>query len=97
MYFTVVGVMEQKGETGAAGRLTDPDKSVYLPYETAFSRFGLGNDPSVFSSEQYIEVNRAILQVDNPTMLKPVSQVATNMLDRLHKTEDFSVTIPHSL
>lgn len=97
MYFTVVGVMEQKGETGAAGKLTDPDKSIYLPYETAFSRFGLGNDPSVFSSEQYIEVNRAILQVDNSAMLKPVSQVATNMLDRLHKTEDFSVTIPHSL
>jgi len=97
MYFTVVGVMEQKGETGAAGKLTDPDKSVFIPYETAYSRFGLGKDPTVFGSDQFVEINRAVLQVDNPDMLKPVSQVATNMLDRLHRSDDYSVTIPWSL
>jgi putative ABC transport system permease protein len=97
IYFTVVGVLEQKGETGAAGKLDDPDKSVYLPYETAFSRFGLGNDPSAFLLEQPVEVNRAVLQVDNTSMLKPVSKIATNMLDRLHRHDDFSVTIPSSL
>ena len=97
MYFTVVGVMELKGETGAAGKLTDPDTSVFIPYETAFNRFGLGKDPSVFSSNQFIEINRAVLQVERPEMLKPVSQVAANMLDRLHRSDDFSVTIPWSL
>lgn len=97
MFFTVVGVMEQKGETGAAGKLTDPDQSVFVPYETAFNRFGLGKDPTVFASEQFVEVNRAVLQVENPDMLKPVSQVASNMLDRLHRSEDYSVTIPWSL
>lgn len=97
IYFTVVGVMEQKGETGAAGKLSDPDKSTYLPYETAFSRFGLGSDPSAFNTEQPVEVNRAVLQVETPTMLTPVSQIASNMLDRLHRHDDFSVTIPSSL
>ena len=97
MYFNVVGVMELKGETGAAGKMTDPDKSVYIPYETAFARFGLGDNPTVFSMEQPVEVNRAVLQINDTTMLKPVSQVATNMLDRLHKSDDFSVTVPHSL
>jgi len=97
MYFTVVGVMEQKGETGAAGKMTDPDKSVFIPYETAFNRFGLGKDPSVFASDRFVEVNRAVLQVENPDMLRPVSQVASNMLDRLHRSDDYSVTIPWSL
>lgn len=97
-YYTVVGVMEQKGETGAAGKLTDPDKSVFVPYETAFSRRGLGKDPSIYSdNSQFVEINRAVLQVENPEMLKPVSQVASNMLDRLHKSDDYSVTIPYSL
>lgn len=97
IFFTVVGVMEQKGETGAAGKLDDPDKSVYIPYATAFSRFGLGNDPSAFELEQPVEVNRAILRVDDTSMLEPVSQIASNMLDRLHRHDDFSVTIPSSL
>ncbi len=97
IFFTVVGVLEQKGETGAAGKLDDPDKSVYLPYATAFSRFGLGSEPSPFRLEQPIEINRAVLQVDDTSMLEPVSQVASNMLSRLHRYDDFSVTIPSSL
>ena len=84
-------------QTGAAGKLTDPDQSVFVPYETAFNRFGLGKDPTVFASDQFVEVNRAVLQVENPDMLNPVSQVASNMLDRLHRSEDYSVTIPWSL
>ena len=95
-YFKVVGVMEQKGETGAAGKLTDPDKSIYVPYATAYARFGLGDQPIGFMPKQ-VEINRAILQVESPQMLKPVSQIATNMLTRLHDQEDFSVTIPYSL
>jgi putative ABC transport system permease protein len=96
-YFTVVGVMEQKGETGTAGKTSDPDKSVFIPYETAFVRFGLGAGPSVFSSDETVEVNRAVLRISDTEMLKPVSQIATNMLDRLHRSDDFSVTVPHSL
>ncbi len=97
MYFTVVGVMEQKGETGAAGKTTDPDKSVFMPYETAFTRFGLGDDPTVFTSSQNVEVNRAVLKIANTEMLEPVSQIAENMLARLHRADDFSVTVPYSL
>lgn len=96
-YFTVVGVMQQKGETGTAGKTSDPDKSVFIPYETAFIRFGLGAGPSIFSSEETVEINRAVLRVKDTEMLKPVSQIATNMLDRLHRSDDFSVTVPHSL
>ncbi len=97
IYFTVVGVMKQKGETGTAGKMSNPDKSIYLPYETAFSRFGLGDDPNAFSMGQNVEINRAILQIKDTEMLVPVSQIASNMLGRLHRADDFSVTVPHSL
>ncbi len=96
-YFTVVGVMEQKGETGTAGKTSDPDKSVFIPYETAFTRFGLGAGPSIFFAGENVEVNRAVLRLKDTEMLKPVSQIASNMLDRLHRSDDFSVTVPHSL
>ncbi len=96
-YFTVVGVMEQKGETGTAGKTSDPDKSVFIPYETAFTRFGLGAGPSIFLAGENVEVNRAVLRLKDTEMLKPVSQIASNMLDRLHRSDDFSVTVPHSL
>ncbi len=97
-FYDVVGVMEQKGETGTAGKLTDPDQSVFIPFQTAFVRRGLGKDPSIYQSNaNHVEVNRAILQVYDPDMLKPVSQVASNMLDRLHDADDYSVTIPYSL
>lgn len=96
-YFTIIGTLMQKGETGTAGKTSDPDKSVYLPYETAFTRFGLGADPTAFSMEETVEINRAVMRIKDTDMLEPVSQVATNMLGRLHKSDDFSVTIPHSL
>lgn len=96
-YFTVVGVMQQKGETGTAGKTSDPDKSIYLPYETAYTRFGLGDDPSIFMLEQPIEINRAVLKIDDTQMLKPVSDIASNMLGRLHRSEDYSITVPHAL
>lgn len=97
IYFTVVGVMNQKGETGTSGNMSDPDKSVFIPYETAFSRFGLGDDPTRFRSQQNVEINRAVLQVEDTDMLVPVSQIATNMLGRLHQADDFRVTVPHAL
>ena len=98
MYFSVIGVLEAKGKTGTSGNVLDPDKSVYMPYETAFSRFGLGDNANTMSLiSANIEVDRAVLRVDDTEMLKPVSQVATNMLDRLHKSDDFSVTVPHAL
>lgn len=97
MFFNVVGVMEQKGETGTAGKMSDPDNSVYLPYETAFTRFGLGNDPTAFSMDETVEINRAVLRVDDTEMLTAVSDIATNMLDRLHQSDDFSVTVPFAL
>ncbi len=100
LYFKVVGVMEQKGKTGTIGNLADPDASVFLPFETAYSKFEIGHDAaaqgmSVRSND--VEIGRAVLRVDSPELLKPVSLIADSFLSRIHKQKDFSVTIPHAL
>ena len=98
-FFNVIGVLERKGQTGSGGKFSDPDNTAFIPFDTTFSRFGgfqykrSGNTQEITS----VEVDRAIVQVAGPESLFPVSQVATNVLKRLHKKEDVSVTIPHSL
>ncbi len=98
-FFSVVGVMQRKGQLGAGGKFSDPDNSAFIPFDTTFSRFG-GFQYRRSGSVQEItrvEVDRAVIQVAAPDKLNPVSQLATNMLKRLHKKEDVSVTIPHTL
>ncbi len=98
-YFNVIGVMEIKGQLGAGGKFSDPDNSAFIPFETSFARFGSFQYRISGSAQEAtrIEVDRAVLQVASPSTLKPVSQLATNLLTRLHKKEDVSVTIPHTL
>ena len=98
-FFNVVGVMERKGQTGTGGKFSDPDNSAFIPFGTTFARFGgfqyrrTGNVQEITN----VEVDRAIVQVSHAGALMPVSNLATNMLNRLHRQADVQVTIPHSL
>ena len=98
-FFNIIGVMERKGQLGSGGKFSDPDNTAFIPFDTTFSRFGGFQHRRSGSVQEItsVEVDRAVLQVKGPEMLKPVSQVATNMLKRLHKKDDVSVTIPHTL
>ncbi len=97
--FNVIGVMERKGQTGTGGKFSDPDNSAFVPFDTTFARFGgfqyrrSGNVQEITS----VEVDRAILRVNGPGVLKPVSNLAANMLNRLHRQNDVVVTIPFTL
>ena len=98
-FFNVIGVMDRKGQLGTGGKFADPDNTAFIPFETSFSRFGsfqYRRSGSVQEATR-VEVDRAVLQVESSETLKPVSQLATNMLTRMHKKEDVTVTIPHSL
>ena len=98
-FFNVIGVLDRKGQTGTGGKFSDPDNSVFIPFDTTFARFGgfqyrrSGNVQEITN----VEVDRAVLQVEDSSALHPVSNLATNMLNRLHKQADVNVTIPHSL
>ncbi len=98
-FFKVIGVMAVKGQLGAGGKFTDPDNSAFIPFDTTFARFGSFQYRRSGSAQEAtrVEVDRAILQVDGPDTLQPVSQMATNMLTRMHKQNDVTVTIPYTL
>ena len=98
-FFNVVGVLQRKGQLGAGGKFADPDNTAFIPFDTTFARFGGFQYRRSGSAQEItrVEVDRAVLQVSGPDTLKPVSQMAKNMLTRIHKKEDVSVTIPHTL
>jgi len=98
-FFKVIGVLQRKGQMGGGGKLADPDNAAFLPFESTFARFGGFQYRRSGSSQEItrVEVDRAIVRVSGPDTLKPVSQLATNMLTRMHKQDDVAVTIPHTL
>ena len=98
-FFDVIGVMEKKGQMGSGGKFANPDKAAFVPFESSFSRFGnlQVRQGGGVSEATDIEVNRAVLQVADAMTLEPVSQLAENVLRRLHKKKDVSVTIPYTL
>jgi putative ABC transport system permease protein len=98
-HFTVIGVMERKGQTGASGILSNPDNTAWIPITTSFSRFGRlqyrAGSGSAEATE--VEVNRAVLRVRGDLPLTPVASIADNLVDRRHRQEDVAVTVPFAL
>lgn len=97
--FRVVGVMERKGQTGNSGLLSNPDNTAYIPFNTTFARFGklqTRQGQGNYEATE-LEVNRAILQLNDQNLLRPVSQVARNLMKKRHNQEDVDVTIPYAL
>ncbi len=99
IYFNVVGVMTRKGQTGSGGFFADPDNSAFIPFATTFARFGRLQirQGSGTAEATQLEINRAVLRVDDTKLLKPVSLAAGNLMKARHKQDDVSVTMPYAL
>ena len=97
--FEVVGVMERKGQTGSHGILSNPDNTVYIPFETSFARFGeLQVRRGEGSSEATkMEMNRVVLRVPDASKLAPVAQASRHLLETRHHEKDVHVSIPFAL
>jgi len=99
VHFTVVGVLEPKGEIGTQGSLSNPDGSVWLPYDTAEARFGL-EDVRVGNQQAesvLVEVDRAIVRVAEEASLAPLQAVIEHLVETQHDSVDVALTIPHAL
>ena len=97
--FTVVGVMERKGETGSSGILSNPDNAAWIPLQTSFARFGRRQvrTGGGTSEATEVEVNRAVLHMAEGVPLAPVISITQNLVDQRHKQDDVTVTIPFAL
>ncbi|MAG54921.1 MAG: hypothetical protein CMJ83_01390 [Planctomycetes bacterium] len=99
VHFKIVGVMEPHGQTGSSGVLSHPDKTVWIPFETSFVRFGKlqVRRTSGVQEATKVEVNRAVMKVADGVSLRAVASVANNLIDSRHRGGDVVVTVPHTL
>lgn len=111
-WLKVIGVME-KIPTGGGGSMNirDYNNDIYTPINTFLSRFKIkAQESSSFSdgftsiqttgskAKDYHEVNRIIVQMTDPTLLKSTSNLLEKMLFRRHnQTDDFEIVIPELL
>ncbi len=98
-HFTVVGVLDHKGQTGSSGILSNPDNTAWIPMNTSFARFGhlqIRRQGSTSEATE-LELNRAVVRVREGIPLTPVAAIARNLAQRRHRKDDVSVTIPHTL
>jgi len=98
-HFTVVGVLDRKGQTGTSGILSNPDNTAWIPINTSFARFGKLQirQGSGSSEATELEVNRAILRVKAGVPLAPIAAIVENLVDQRHRYEDVAVMIPFAL
>ncbi len=98
-HFTVIGVMQRMGQTGSSGILSNPDNAAWIPLNTSFARFGTRQvrQGGGTTEATEIEVNRAVLRVGGDLPLGPVAAIARNLVERRHKQDDVTVTIPVAL
>jgi putative ABC transport system permease protein len=97
--FEVVGVMERKGQTGSHAVLSNPDNTAYISFDTSFVRFGELQVRQGEGSSEYtkLEMNRAVVRVEDPAYLAPVAQAAENLIQRRHRQKDVEISIPYAL
>src|SRR5262245_13245737 len=97
--FEVVGVMTRKGQTGSHTVLSNPDNTAYISFDTSFARFGdLQIRQGQGTSEATkLEINRAVLRVQDTSDLTPVARAATHLVRMRHAQTDVEVSIPHAL
>ncbi len=97
--FRVVGVMMRKGQSGSGEDFANPDQSAFIPLATSFARFGayqVRNSDDTFEGTK-LEVNRAVLQMADTSILGPTAQAARNLMEKRHRQKDVQVTIPFHL
>ena len=99
VHFTVVGVLESKGQVGTGGSLSNPDSAVWIPYDTAEARFGFADvrQGSGTMEEVVVEADRAIIRVAAGVALDPIRKVIEHLVDTQHPAPDVTLTIPHQL
>ena len=91
--FTVIGVLEPVGLT--TGR--DINFDIYIPIQTARSRFGDQRMLPGGTIAELIEINELIIRVPEPSQVIPVAAQVRRVIDINHEEDDVQVIVPLEL
>jgi len=97
--FQVVGIV--RSESGQGNGLQSPDQQIdaYIPLSTARSRFGdtVRRVSSGSRSRELIELHQIIAEVDSIDNVAATAAGIEAMLQRFHKKQDYSISVPLAL
>ena len=93
-WFTVVGVLEDKGaaggKIGGVLEVRNTDEDVYIPLTTILRRFNWEKEDS--------ELTQITVKVADPSMLQEGANIIRAIVNRRHRgVEDFKIAIPEEL
>jgi putative ABC transport system permease protein len=107
-FYTVVGVMQDRMPTGAAGGSSqtaeDFNSDVYIPMQTCKVRYGervVFRQSGSWNAEQ-VQLSQVTLTIGDPSgasqedmaKVRPAGDVVKDLLERYHLKGDWAVTIP---
>jgi putative ABC transport system permease protein len=99
-YYTVVGVIEQKVISSAAGAGgQDYNRDVYIPFQTDRVRFGpvLSQFKAGTIKLEKIEISQLTVVVDEMSHVKQTAAIIQSSLDQFHPDKDTEMTVPLDL
>ena len=102
-YYTVIGVMEPRGQGPASEESEDPSKStvyrMFIPLETAKARFGEVHSRARSGSyeAERVELHELTVRVQRSEEVIPISEAIRALMERNHKKLDYHVVVPLEL
>ena len=93
-WFTVVGVLEDKGaaggKIGGVLEVRNTDEDIYIPLTTILRRFHWEDEDA--------ELTQITIKVIDPSYLQEAAGIVRNIINRRHRgVEDFKIAIPEEL
>ncbi len=95
-YYRVVGVMEARGRSGRPADSGAVVHRIYLPLETAKTKFGevLRRIRSGSIEQERVELHEVTVKVGSLDNVLPVAEAIQSMLERMHKKHDYAIEVP---
>ena len=100
-YYTVVGTLAPRvpGSDDAPPPGSDVTSEVFIPFDTARSRYGVFQTKrraGSFDMEE-IDLHEIVIEVDSARNVPVVADAAREMLERFHEKRDYEVVVPLEL
>ena len=110
-WLEVIGVMEERlisEQSISKLGIRDFNMDVYIPIQSMLIRFKnrdlvtgysiMNEDPNITLSQNYHQIDKIVVQVEESESLNPTAEVIAKLLERRHnRVVDFEITIPELL
>jgi len=98
-YYTIVGVMAERGRTAGEDPATDTSLDIYIPLTTLQDRYGevIERMISGATEREQVELHQVTVRVAEVNYVEKTATVIRQLLERFHKRQDVKVVVPLEL